>query len=56
MMLFDSLEAVGSDRIAALVEYFEGYAEYILVALLLEDANELENPYHTETRDQSVPV
>lgn len=38
VMLLDSLEAIDSDRIAALVEYFEQYADYLLVALLPEDA------------------
>jgi chromosome segregation ATPase len=37
-MVVDSLEALDSDRIAALVEYFEEYAEYLVVALLPEDA------------------
>jgi DNA repair exonuclease SbcCD ATPase subunit len=43
VMLLDSLEAIDSDRIAALVTYFEQYADYLLVALLPEDAGALEN-------------
>ena len=37
-MLLDSLEAIDSDRIAALVEYVEGFSERLVVALLPEDA------------------
>ncbi|WP_299233023.1 archaea-specific SMC-related protein [Natronomonas sp.] len=38
IMLLDSLEAIDSERIAALVEYIADHAEYLLVALLPEDA------------------
>ncbi|WP_049926290.1 archaea-specific SMC-related protein [Halopiger goleimassiliensis] len=37
-MLLDSLEALDSNRIAALVEYFESYTDFLVVALLPEDA------------------
>jgi len=37
-MLLDSLEAIDSERIATLLEYFEDYAEFLVVALLPEDA------------------
>jgi len=37
-VLLDSLEAIDSDRIATLVEYFAEYAPYLVVALLEEDA------------------
>ncbi|WP_226042621.1 archaea-specific SMC-related protein [Natrinema sp. DC36] len=37
-MLLDSLEAIDSKRIAALVEYFETHVPYLVVALLDEDA------------------
>ena len=37
LIILDSLEAVDSDRIATLVEYFSEYAEYSVVALLPED-------------------
>lgn len=37
-MLLDSLEAIDSERIAALVQYFEEYVDYLVVALLEEDA------------------
>jgi chromosome segregation ATPase len=37
-MLLDSLEAIDSGRIAALIEYIEEFSEYLVVALLPEDA------------------
>ncbi|MDQ2052438.1 AAA family ATPase [Natronolimnohabitans sp. A-GB9] len=37
-MLLDSLEAIDSERIAKLIEYFESYVPYLVVALLDEDA------------------
>ncbi|MFB6125367.1 MAG: archaea-specific SMC-related protein [Halanaeroarchaeum sp.] len=37
-LLLDSLEAIDADRIARLVEYFADYADYLVVALLPEDA------------------
>ena len=37
-VLLDSLEVIDSNRIATIVEYFEEYAEYLVVALLPEDA------------------
>ncbi len=40
-MLLDSLEAIDAERITALVEYFESYAPYLVVALLDEDAEQL---------------
>jgi DNA repair exonuclease SbcCD ATPase subunit len=44
-MLLDSLEAIDSERIATLVEYLEGYSEYLVAALLPEDANALDEEY-----------
>lgn len=41
-MLLDSVEAIDSERIAQLVEYLEQYVSYIVVALLSEDASELD--------------
>jgi chromosome segregation ATPase len=41
-MLLDSLEAIDSDRIAKLVEYFTDEVPYLVVALLPEDAAALE--------------
>ena len=43
MILLDSLEAVDSDRIAELVDYFGEYTSYLVVALLPEDANALDD-------------
>ncbi len=45
-MLLDSLEAIDSDRIAALVDYFADYADYLVVALLEEDASALDDSYN----------
>lgn len=44
-MLLDSLEAIDSARIAKLVSYLEEYAQYLIVALLLEDAQTLSDQY-----------
>ncbi|AGB39799.1 archaea-specific SMC-related protein [Natronococcus occultus] len=48
-MLLDSLEAIDSERIATVVEYFESYAPYLTVALLDEDAQALEDEHDTVT-------
>lgn len=45
-LLLDSLEAIDSERIALLIEYFEEYAPTIVAALLPED---------TRLLDESVP-
>lgn len=41
-MLLDSLEAIDSDRIAQLIEYFADYADYLVVALLPEDTQAID--------------
>jgi len=48
-MLLDSIEAIDSDRITALVEHFEQYADYLVVALLTEDAAALDDRYRRIT-------
>ena len=48
-VLLDSLEAIDSDRIAALIDYFREYAPYLVVALLEEDAAALEMPHERVT-------
>lgn len=48
-MLLDSLEAIDAERIATLVEYFDDYADYLVVALLPEDAAELDVDHHRVT-------
>ncbi len=48
-MLLDSLEAVDSERIAALVDYFKQYPDYLVVALLPEDAAALDDDYQRVT-------
>jgi len=45
-MLLDSLEAIDADRIAALVDYFAEYVDYLVVALLEEDAQALDDAYN----------
>jgi DNA repair exonuclease SbcCD ATPase subunit len=49
VMLLDSLEALDADRIATLIEYIEEYAEYLVVALLPEDAAALDDDYQRVT-------
>jgi chromosome segregation ATPase len=49
VMLLDSLEAVDADRIAALIDYFAEYADYLAVALLPEDAAALNEDYQGVT-------
>jgi len=44
-MVLDSLEAIDSDRIAAVVGYFEQYVDFLVVALLPEDAAALPESY-----------
>jgi len=44
-MLLDSIEAIDSDRIARLVDYLAEYTEYLVVALLEEDAQALDDAY-----------
>lgn len=46
-IVLDSLEAIDSDRIAAIVEYLREYAEYLVVALLPEDASALSDDHTT---------
>jgi chromosome segregation ATPase len=50
MMLLDSLEAIDSERIAVLIEYFQEYADHLVVALLSEDAAALETDHQTINR------
>jgi predicted nucleic acid-binding Zn-ribbon protein len=44
-ILLDSLEAIDADRIAAVVEYFDSFADYLLVALLPGDTRELDDDH-----------
>jgi DNA repair exonuclease SbcCD ATPase subunit len=50
-MLLDSLEAIDSERIAELVDYFGEFADYLVVALLEEDAAAIEGEH---TRIESI--
>ncbi|GAB3686591.1 AAA family ATPase [Salinarchaeum chitinilyticum] len=45
VMLLDSLEAIDTDRIASLIEYFETYVDYLVVVLLPEDASGISDRY-----------
>lgn len=44
-MLLDSLKALDSERFATLVDYFTDYSDYLVVALLPEDATGLDEDY-----------
>ncbi len=44
-IVLDSLEAIDSDRIARVVDYFREHAEYLVAALLPEDAAALSEEY-----------
>ncbi|MBX0349631.1 archaea-specific SMC-related protein [Haloarcula pellucida] len=45
-MLLDSLEAIDSERISKLVGYVRPYTDFLVVALLPEDARALPDSYH----------
>ena len=44
-VVLDSLEAIDSDRIARVVEYFQAHADYLVTALLPEDADALSDDH-----------
>ena len=48
-VVLDSLEAIDSQRIASLIDYLSRYAEYLVVALLPEDATALDTEYRRVT-------
>ena len=48
-MLLDSLEAIDSERIASLVDYFAQFADHLVVALLPEDAQVQSTDYNRVT-------
>ena len=48
-VVFDSLEAIDSERIATLVKYLDDCTGYLLVALLPEDAAALSDEYERIT-------
>lgn len=52
VMLLDSLEAIDSERIAALIDYFAAFVPYLFVALLPEDAAALPVEYSYVTADE----
>ena len=54
VMLHDSLEAVDADRIATLVDYFKEHVDYLIVALLPEDAAALDEDYQRITDIRTI--
>jgi len=48
-MLLDSVEAIDAPRIADLIDYFQDYTDYLVVALLEEDAQVLDETYQRVT-------
>jgi len=48
-IVLDSLEAIDSERIARLVDYLAEYADYLVVALLPEDAQALDDGCHYQS-------
>lgn len=44
-IILDSLEAIDSERIARIIDYFQDHAEYVVAALLPEDADALSDEY-----------
>ena len=48
-LLLDSVEAIDSNRIASLVDYVADFPDYVVVALLPEDAQALDDDYQRVT-------
>ena len=48
-VLLDSLEAIDADRIASLIDYFSGFAPYLVVALLPGDAEAVDADNRVES-------
>jgi DNA repair exonuclease SbcCD ATPase subunit len=48
-IVLDSLEAIDSERIARLIDYLSEYADYLVVALLPEDAQALGDECHYQS-------
>lgn len=48
-MLLDSLEAIDANRLADLIAYFSDYVQFLVVALLPEDAQALSDEYNRVT-------
>ena len=48
-MILDSIEAIDPDRIAELIAYLDGYAEYLVIALLEDDAEVVAEQYSDVT-------
>ncbi|RQG86781.1 chromosome segregation protein SMC [Natrarchaeobius halalkaliphilus] len=54
MILLDSLEAIDADRIAELIDYFRSHVEYLVLALLHEDAAVLPESYDRVYAEESL--
>lgn len=48
-MLLDSLEAIDAERLSVLVDYLKDHSEYLVIALLTEDAEALDDDYQRVT-------
>lgn len=48
-MLLDSLEAIDAGRLGVLIDYLRGFTDYLVVALLTEDAQGLSDEYERVT-------
>lgn len=48
-VLMDSVEAIDAKRLAAVIEYFTDYTDYLVAALLEEDAAALDDSFHRVT-------
>lgn len=48
-LILDSLEAIDSERIITLIDYVSDYADYVIAALLPEDAAALDDDYQRIT-------
>ena len=55
-MVLDSIETIDAERIARLVEYLSDYADYLVVALLEEDAAALDEDYDRITSIGAMPA
>jgi len=53
-MLLDSLEAIDAERIRELISYFESHVDFLLVALLDEDASGLPDSYDRVQAEETL--
>lgn len=55
-VLLDLLEAIGAERVASPIEYFDECTEYLLVALPPENAEALSYEYQREYKLWSITI